>query len=183
VCIVTNMSVSNTLLGLLASEPAHGYTLKQRYDRRFSPVKPLAAGQVYASLARFERDGLAVVTGTEDGSGPSRILYAITADGVTAWETWMYTPEPPSAHATSALLTKVTLALIAGRDADAVLDAQRSVHLARMRELTAAKGAAASSQLLAVTYELAHLDADLRWIEEAGARIDQLGDELAGDRS
>jgi DNA-binding PadR family transcriptional regulator len=172
------MSVSKTLLGLLATEPAHGYTLKQRYDRRFSPVKPLAAGQVYASLSRFERDGLATVTGTEEGGGPSRILYAITPDGVTALETWMYTPEPPSTYAASTLLTKVTLALMSGRDADSVLDAQRAVHLTRMRELTAAKGAAAAPDLLALTYELAHLDADLRWIEEAGGRLDGLRDEL-----
>lgn len=175
------MSVSKTLLGLLASEPAHGYTLKQRYDRRFSPVKPLAAGQVYASLARFERDGLASVTGTEEGGGPSRILYAITPDGVTALETWMYTPEPPSTYASSTLLTKVTLALMSGRDADSVLDAQRAVHLARMRELTAAKGTAAAPDLLSLTYELAHLDADLRWIEEAGGRLEGLCDELRAE--
>jgi DNA-binding PadR family transcriptional regulator len=180
-CIVAAMSASKTLLGLLATAPAHGYTLKQRYDRRFSPVKPLPAGQVYASLSRFERDGLATVTGTEDGGGPSRILYAITPDGVTAWESWMYTPEPPSTYATSTLLTKVTLALMSGRDADAVLDAQRVLHVERMRELTAAKGSAAAPDVLAMTYELAHLDADLRWIEEAGGRIDALGDELTRD--
>lgn len=182
-CIVVRMSVSKTLLGLLAAEPAHGYTLKQRYDERFSPVKPLAAGQVYASLSRFERDGLAMVTGTEDGGGPSRILYAITPDGVTVWETWMYTPEPPSSHAAGALLTKVTLALMSGRDADSVLDAQRAVHLDRMRELTAAKGAAEVPDLLALTYELAHLDADLRWIEEAAVRIARSDGELSGGRS
>jgi len=169
------MSVSKTLLGLLAAEPAHGYTLKQRYDERFSPVKPLAAGQVYASLSRFERDGLARVTGTEEGGGPSRILYAITADGVTALESWMYTPESPSSYAASTLLTKVTLALMSGRDADSVLDAQRAVHLDRMRELTAARGTAPAPDLLALTYELAHLDADLRWIEEAAGRIAQPG--------
>lgn len=177
------MSVSKTLLGLLATEPAHGYTLKQRYDERFSPIKPLPAGQVYASLARFERDGLAIVTGTEDGSGPSRILYAITPDGVTAWETWMHTPEPPSTYAASTLLTKVTLALMSGRDADAVLDRQRAVHLERMRELTVARGTAGTPDLLALTYELAHLDADLRWIEEAGDRINGLGDERPRNRA
>ncbi len=177
------MSVSKTLLGLLANEPAHGYTLKQQYDRRFSPVKPLPAGQVYASLSRFERDGLAVVTGTEDGGGPSRILYAITPDGVTTWETWMYTPEPPSAYASNTLLTKVTLALMSGRDADAVLDGQRALHMARMQELTAAKTSATAPDLLAMTYELAHLDADLRWIEEAGRRLGDAGAGLLRGRA
>lgn len=175
------MSVARTLLALLEGEPAHGYTLKRRYDRRFSRVKPLAFGQVYASLSRFERDGLAAVAGTEGGEGPDRILYAITPDGVTAVESWLYTPEPPTSYASSAVLTKVTLALLAGRDPASVLDAQRRTHLGRMRALTAARRTAAPAELLAVTHELAHLDADLRWIEEAGGRIDALRAELIGE--
>jgi len=175
------VTVARTLLALLETEPAHGYTLKHRYDRRFSRAKPLAFGQVYASLSRFERDGLAMVSGTESGEGPDRIRYAITADGVTAVESWMYTPEPPTTYASSTLLTKVTLALLSGRDAATVLDAQRGSHLQRMHELTAARRGVPPGELLAATYELAHLDADLRWIEEAGARIDDLRDELTGD--
>lgn len=175
------MSVARTLLALLETEPAYGYTLKHRYDRRFSRVKPLAFGQVYASLSRFERDGLATVSGTEGGEGPDRIRYAITTDGVTAVESWMYTSELPTSYASSTLLTKVTLALMSGRDAAGVLDAQRSAHLERMRELSAARRGARASELLALTYELTHLDADLRWIEEAVGRFDDLRDELTGD--
>lgn len=172
------MSVSRTLLALLENEPAHGYTLKQRYDKRFSPVKPLGFGQVYASLSRFERDGLATVAGTEDGSGPARILYEITSEGVTALESWLYTPEPPTTYASSSLLTKVTLTLMSGRNAAGVLDAQRALYLGRMRELTTAKQSATGSQLLALTFELTHLDADLRWIEESGGRLDGLRHDL-----
>jgi DNA-binding PadR family transcriptional regulator len=174
------MSVSRTLLGLLETEPAHGYTLKRRYDRHFSRVKPLAFGQVYASLARFERDGFATVSGTEGGEGPDRTLYAITAEGVTSLDVWIEEPEPPTTYATSTLFTKVTLALLSGRDAGRVLDKQRVVHLERMRELTRARRQAPTAELLALTHELAHLDADLRWIEEAGNRLDDVRMELKG---
>jgi DNA-binding PadR family transcriptional regulator len=173
------MSVAQTLLGLLERSPAHGYTLKQRYDERFARVKPLPFGQVYASLARLERDGLAIVAGTESGEGPERRLYAITPDGVTAVETWIFRPEEPTTYATSVLFTKVTLALLSGRPAAKILDAQRVVHLARMRELTAARRTADGLDTLAITYELNHLDADLRWIEEAGHRIHTLS--IQGD--
>ncbi len=173
------MTVASTLLALLETEPAHGYTLKQRYDNRFSRVKPLAFGQVYASLSRFERDGLAAVAGIEGGEGPDRILYAITPDGVTAVESWMFTPELPTSYASSTVLAKVTLALLSGRDAAAVLDAQRVTHLERMRALTTVRRGAPPGELLALTYELAHLDADLRWIEEAGGRMDDLRHELS----
>ena len=77
------MNIPCTLLGLLEPEPSHGYELKRAYDQRFGQDKPLPFGQVYATLGRFERDGRAVIVGTEPGEGPERKLYAITEQGVT----------------------------------------------------------------------------------------------------
>ena len=172
------MSVAQTLLGLLESEPAHGYTLKRRYDQHFGRSKPLPFGQVYASLSRFERDGLARLVSIEVGEGPERRLLAITADGVTAVDTWMSTPEEPTGFAISTLFTKTALALLLGRPAAEVLDAQREVHMTRMRSLNRSRREASIAELLAITYELNHLDADLRWIEEAEGRLPGLSAEL-----
>lgn len=176
------MTVARTLLGLLETEPAHGYTLKHRYDLHFARLKPLPFGQVYASLARFERDGLAVVTGTQPGAGPQRTTYAITPEGVTSVEQWISEPEEPTTFAGSVLFTKTVLALLSGRPAAQVLDAQRAVHLTRMRDLTAARRTANSAELLAITYELNHLDADLRWLEEAGQQLSRLATDLEAQR-
>jgi len=176
------MTVARTLLGLLETEPAHGYTLKHRYDLHFARLKPLPFGQVYASLARFERDGLAVVTGTQPGAGPQRTTYAITPEGVTSVEQWISEPEEPTTFASSVLFTKTVLALLSGRPAAQVLDAQRAVHLTRMRDLTAARRTANSAELLAITYELNHLDADLRWLEEAGQQLSRLATDLEAQR-
>ena len=63
------------------------------------------------------------------------------------------------------------MALLSGRDPQRVLAAQREVHMARMRELTQERREASRVRLLAITFELAHLDADLRWIDEAGHRL------------
>ncbi len=58
---------------------------------------------------------------------------------------------------------------------------QRTVHLVRMRELTARRRTADAGDVLAISYELAHLDADLRWIEQSGERLDKMrGDLEAG---
>jgi len=176
------MTVARTLLGLLETQPAHGYTLKHRYDLHFARLKPLPFGQVYASLARFERDGLAVVTGTQPGAGPQRTTYAITPEGVTSVEQWISEPEEPTTFAGSVLFTKTVLALLSGRPAAQVLDAQRAVHLTRMRDLTVARRTANSAELLAITYELNHLDADLRWLEEAGQQLSRLATDLEAQR-
>lgn len=165
------MSVSQALLGLLDGQPAHGYTLKKLYDEHFSRVKPLPYGQVYASLSRFERDGLATVVGAELVEGPERKIFAITSAGVTQFEDWLQEPYEPTVFAVSTLFTKITLAMLSGRSPIEILDAQRLVHLDRMRELNKLRKAAAGTELLALTYEITHLDADLRWIEDSGNRI------------
>jgi len=166
------MSASLSLLALLERAPAHGYTLKQQYDERFARSRPLAFGQVYAALTRFEKRGWAEVSDVEVVDGPERKRYRITGDGVEAVTDWVYTPQQPTEFAMSNLYARVSVALTSGRSAAEVLDRQRVQHLARMRELTRLRKDADAAELLAITYELAHLDADLRWIEDAGARLD-----------
>jgi DNA-binding PadR family transcriptional regulator len=175
------MSTSATLLALLEREPAHGYTLKHRYDERFARTRPLAFGQVYASLARFERQGWAEVLDVESVEGPERKRYQITSEGVTVVDSWVFEPQQPAEFSSSNLFARVSVALMSGRSADEVLARQRSTHLARMRELTEARRLADPADLLAITYELAHLDADLRWIEDAGKRLARAKSALLGE--
>lgn len=177
------MSTSQALLALLEAAPSHGYTLKHRYDQHFARVKPLAFGQVYAALSRFEQQGLAEVVEVEAGSGPERKRYRITADGVTRIDAWVMSPEPPTSYSASVLFAKVSVALMSGRSAELVLDQQRDVHMVRMRELTQERRTASPADLLAITFELNHLDADLSWIDEAGRRLDDLRNDIVGGAS
>ena len=72
------MSIGQTFLGLLESQPRHGYDLKRAYDERFGHDRPLHYGQVYSTLARLLKNGLVEVDGVEPGEGPERKRYAIT---------------------------------------------------------------------------------------------------------
>lgn len=168
------MSTAHALLGLLDRSPAYGYSLKHDYDDLLAQDRPLAFGQVYSSLARFERQGWAEILTVESGSGPERKLYGITPDGVAELDSWISTPQAIGAFSASTLFVRVSIALLSGRDAQEVLVAQRHSHMERMRELTARRRGAEPAQLLHLDYELAHLDADLRWIQEAGQRLDAL---------
>jgi DNA-binding PadR family transcriptional regulator len=177
-CIVVDMSTAMTLLGLLEPAPSHGYELKRAFDHRFGSDKPLPFGQVYATLGRLERDGLAVVTGTEAGEGPERKRYAITEQGVTDLERWLAEAEAPEPHLQTVLFTKVVLALLSGRDANGYLDTQRAAHLGRMRELTELRRTSPLTQSLLADYALFHLEADLRWLELTAARLDELAGQV-----
>jgi DNA-binding PadR family transcriptional regulator len=170
------MATGEVLLGLLAERPRHGYDLKRVYDERFGAERPLRFGQVYATLARLLRDGLVNVDAVELGEGPERKRYGITPAGVTGFEHWLATPEAPETYLSSALFTKVVLALVNGRSAAKVLDAQRGAHLETMRALTKRKDGAALGQVVLIDFALAHLEADLGWIELTGARLDALAE-------
>jgi DNA-binding PadR family transcriptional regulator len=172
------MNVPTTLLGLLEPEPTHGYELKREFDVLFGRGRPLSYGQVYNTLGRLQRDGHVVVEGTEPGGGPERKRYAITESGVSVLEEWLSGPEPPEARLQPVLFAKVVLALMSGRPAAEYLDAQRAVHLRRMRELTALRRAGPLADSLVADYGLFHLEADLRWIDMTAARLDQLAEEI-----
>jgi DNA-binding PadR family transcriptional regulator len=173
------VTVSSTLLGLLEREPSHGYELKREYDHLFGQGRSLSFGQVYGTLSRLQRDGHVSTDGAEPGAGPDRKRYAITPSGVAVLDEWLSRPEPPEPHLQPVLFAKVVLALLSGRPAASYLDAQRAAHLERMRELTTARRAGGLTESLVADYGLFHLEADLRWIDLAAARLDRLAKEVS----
>jgi DNA-binding PadR family transcriptional regulator len=168
------MSLGHALLGLLEKNPRHGYELKRLYDDRFGASQPVKFGQIYATLARLRRDGMVDIAAVEAGGGPERKLYLVTPDGVADLERWLQEPQAPEGFGRKVLYSKVVLALMSGRSAAEILDAQRAVHLVRMRELTDRKRAGDLVDALASDFELFHLEADLRWIGLAGDRVESL---------
>ena len=168
------MSVQHAILGIMEAAPRHGYDLKRSYDTLFAEMRPLRFGQIYATLSRLERDGLVELAETTAGQGPDRKTYSITADGVTDLEHWYREPEPAQSPIDSALFLKVTLALLSGRDAAHIIDAQRDEHTQRMRELTKAKSDADEHERALLDYALFHLEADLRWMDHTAQRLNEL---------
>jgi DNA-binding PadR family transcriptional regulator len=169
------MSVSRTLLGLLEPKAQHGYTLRQRYDFWFGTQRPLKSAQVYSTLHRLTRDGFVDLAGVAAGEGPDRRLYAITEAGVYELDRWLQEPEVPEVSATRRVLfAKVVLALQSGRPARSLLDAQRQAHHDRLRDMRKARQAGDLMTQLDADFEMYHLDADLKWIDGAEARLDRL---------
>jgi DNA-binding PadR family transcriptional regulator len=175
---VLAMSLPKVLLGLLEPGPSHGYDLKHSYDKRFGTVRALPYAQVYATLARLERDDMVRVVGTQQVGGPERTTYGITAQGKRTLQSWFGEPEPPATALQSIVFTKVVLALMSGRSAQQILDNQRAAHLQLMRDLTARKRDASLTDTLALDFTLFHLEADLRWLEHTAARLDRLAEEI-----
>lgn len=174
------MSIAYVLMGILARGPAHGYDLKHEHDLRFPGAKPLAYGQVYSTLARLERDGFAETVETSQAGGPERTTYALTAAGQKALADWLAHAEPAGPYPADDLVRKAVTALHAGEDAAGFLARQREAHLTRMRELVATQSSLREpAARIAIDHTIYHLDADLRWLETAAARV---AAEKAGQR-
>jgi DNA-binding PadR family transcriptional regulator len=182
-CIVVPVSTPHVILGLLSAGARHGYELKKAHDERFPEARPLAFGQVYATLERLAKKGHVEAAEVERVDGPDRTRYRLTPDGREELSAWLSQVEPPAPFVANPLATKATIALLAAdRDtATAYLRRQRDAHLDRMREFTRMKTdpAASIAQVLAADHAIAHLDADLRWLETALDRVVALEEELS----
>jgi len=174
------VAIGEVHLALLLSGPRHGYDIKRAHDAWFPAERPLAFGQVYATLGRLVRDGHAEVVGTHSEGGPERTVYAITGSGRERLLAWLDDPAPPAGTAGEEIIRKTVVALHAttsGADAERVLSAQRAAHLRRMRQLqrrSTSVDPERSTDLavrLADRHALLHLDADLRWLEEAAEAL------------
>ena len=180
------MSTTEVVLALLRSGPVHGYDVKRGHDAWFPDTKPLAFGQVYATLSRLARDGEVEVVETRVDGGPERTVYALTDAGRARLETWLAEPSPVGSSGADDIVRKAVAALRTGQNPAGFLRAQRAAHLRRMRELTAPIGAGTAggppatgsadepgdaASRLARDHLVAHLDADLRWLDLAVERV------------
>jgi DNA-binding PadR family transcriptional regulator len=176
------MSASYALLGILGKQPSYGYDLKKDYDFFYGKEKPLAFGQVYATLSRLLRDKKISVDITEQVAGPERKLYAITSIGRTDLEAWLSTPEKLHPKTQTVLFVKVVTSILLDKNPDTYLDTQRSAHIARMRQLTDVRRSGDLAQSLQADYAIFHLEADLRWIDVTTARLQNLKEEIQSER-
>lgn len=176
------MSAPYALLGILGKQPSYGYDLKRDYDFLYGKEKPLAFGQVYATLSRLLRDKKIATKTTEQAAGPERKLYAITPMGRKDLEAWLATPEKLHPNTQTILFVKVVTSILLDKNPDVFLDAQRSAHIDRMRQLTEMRRQGDLAQSLQADYAIFHLEADLRWIDLTAARLQTLKKEILSER-
>lgn len=174
------MSTGHVLMGLLALGDRHGYDLKKEHDEHFAGAKPLAFGQVYATLERLQKKHHVVPVEVERVDGPDRTVFRLTPDGRSELDRWLGEVVAPAPDVSNPLAVKATITLLVGDRDQAVryLSNQRAAHLGRMRHYTQIKTNPSASlpEILAADYAIAHLDADLQWLDLALDRIHALHD-------
>src|SRR5580693_634568 len=171
------VSVPHVLLALLSEGPKYGLQLREDFEAGTGEVWPLNVGQVYKTLGRLERDGLAESDGTgqegQEKTGQKR--YRITADGRETLAAWLRTPPDLTSPPRDELVMKVLVAArVPGTDAHEVILAHRLYLLELMQQWTRLKEGEARDDLglaLVVDAELFRLDAVIRWLAAADVRL------------
>src|SRR6185437_15614236 len=132
------MSVRHVLLALLSEGPKYGLQLREEFEARTGEVWPLNVGQVYTTLQRLERDGLAESEGAGDDS-PQK-SFRITAGGEAELASWLRTPPDLSAPPRDELVMKVLVAQrVPGTDVREVIQAHRRYLIQLMQQWTRIK--------------------------------------------
>jgi DNA-binding PadR family transcriptional regulator len=169
------MSVRHALLALLSAGPKYGLQLRREFEARTGEVWPLNVGQVYTTLQRLERDGLVASDGGEDGPQKG---YGITADGAEELNRWLQTPAAEAQPPRDELLIKVLVAVqVPGIDVHDLIQVHRRHLIQLMQRYTAVKADAAEDDValaLVVDAELFRIDAAVRWLDAADARLRRL---------
>jgi len=171
------MSVRYALLALLAEGPKYGLQLREEFEARTGEVWPLNVGQVYTTLQRLERDGLAESddVAQDDQQKTPQKTFRITADGEAELAGWLRTPPDMTAPPRDELVMKVLVAMrVPGTNVHDVIQVHRRYLVELMQQWTRIKEAEAESDLslaLVVDAELFRLDAVIRWLDAADGRI------------
>jgi len=170
------MSIRHALLALLSEGPKYGLQLGQEFEAGTGDVWPLNTGQVYTTLQRLERDGFVESDDSAD-EGPQK-GFRITDAGRRELHEWLRTPADASSPPRDELVIKVLVALrMPGVDVSELVQAHRRHVIEAMHQYTRLKEDAGDDEiglLLVADAEIYRLDAVIRWLDAADARIKRL---------
>jgi DNA-binding PadR family transcriptional regulator len=172
------MSVPHALLALLSEGPKYGLQLRQEFEDRTGEVWQLNTGQVYTTLQRLERDGL-VASDEDADDGPQR-MFRITTGGSEELTEWLATPSETGVPPRDELVIKLLVALrLPGVDVIDLVQVHRRQLVESMQHFTRIKEDASEDDValaLVADAEIYRLDAVIRWLDAADARIRRLPD-------
>jgi DNA-binding PadR family transcriptional regulator len=94
--MMSQLTPDETLLGLIALRPRHGYDLLEcfRDPDQLGEVWKLSTSQVYAVLKRLETQGLINGAVVAVPDAPARVEYQLTERGAARLAAWLAEPQP-----------------------------------------------------------------------------------------
>jgi len=95
----SELSPKYAVLGFLYIRPMYGYELHKHLQTSLREVWRISQSQAYNIIKNLEKDNWITTTIQVQEKLPDRELLALTQNGTSAFETWLYAPTPGSARA------------------------------------------------------------------------------------
>jgi DNA-binding PadR family transcriptional regulator len=160
------------ILGLLRTSPMSGYDLRKTAERSVGYFWAPAKTQIYTTLPKLVEAGHATAAKVAQGSRPDKVVYTLTDQGLDALRAWIADAPTEAGHGRNVILLKLFVA--DSDDAEALLPqlGERRAEAQRLRaELEELEAAGSEDEQpfhrLTRRYGFLHVDALLRWTEEA----------------
>ncbi|MDP9331180.1 MAG: PadR family transcriptional regulator [Actinomycetota bacterium] len=168
------MSVPMSILAILEEGPSYGLQLKTEFESRTGGVWPLNVGQVYTTLDRLERDGLARSV-SEGGDGGKQKVYEITDEGRAKVRDWFSIGELVGAPPRDGLVLKLVMAAShPGVEVSAVIQTERKGAVQLLQQYTRLKSEDAGADLgwhFLLDSLIFQTEARVRWLDACEARL------------
>ncbi|PZR63932.1 MAG: hypothetical protein DLM71_03560 [Chloroflexi bacterium] len=155
------MSLQGALAALLLRGPAHGYELLSALDAELGPLWATRPSQVYTTLGRLIRDGLARSERVPQPNRPDRQVFTLTASGRAFGESYLFDDGPADE-----LVVRLAIARMVAPDRFPelvdVMTEQRSAALHGLRQVRTDSKRGFQPEALAV--EIRRIEAEIRWL-------------------
>lgn len=164
------LTPDETILGLLAVQPRHGYDLLECFHspEHLGRVWDLSTSQLYNVLKRLEHRGWISGRQIETDNAPPRTEYAITPFGDAYLRAWLHEAQPASSirRIRVEFLSRLYIARALHLSIEPLVIAQRMACRCKRDELTSErKHAHPGIDMMALDLHIAQLDAVLQWID------------------
>jgi DNA-binding PadR family transcriptional regulator len=167
---MASLTPDQTLLGLLAVQPQHGYQLLSHFrkDGDLASVWSLSTSQLYAVLRRLETTDAVRTQSVPSAVAPERTVFFLTESGHKRLLEWLHDPAPAASVRSVRVefLSRLHILRLLNLPTTSLIARQRTACLERRRELVEQREAVVPGvPFLALELQIAQLDAILNWID------------------
>lgn len=163
------LTPDETILGLLAIRPRHGYELLESFRKndQLARVWKLSTSQLYAVLKRLERHQWIAGREVLTLNAPPRTEYALTAAGEVQLDQWLHVrhPSPSIRRVRVEFLSRLFIARALNLPTKQIVLRQRKACLERKSTLmTEQETAAPGIEYVTLAFQISQYNALLDWL-------------------
>ncbi len=157
------------ILGLLLDGPVHGYDICRRLGEGIGSIQRLGKSQIYALLAKLEREGLVIHERVGQDNLPARNMFTLTTQGGEVVKEWLEKPVSNIRDMRLAFLTKIWFAGQASPSRERALIEKQLVvcrekaHALKKRKESCVIGN--QVQVMSIEFRLTVVRAIVSWLE------------------